>query len=259
MLTHKSNTAIFGLVMLLLLTFHSFISAIPFFVFTLPALVYFGIVAYSSSQINSNYHLRVICSAPQNLKNEIAITFDDGPDSTVTPAVLNILKKHNLKASFFCIGKKIEGNENLIQRIAEEGHLLGNHTFSHSYFFDFFGTNKISKELSVTHQKIENCCGKRMKLFRPPYGVTTPNIANAVENLNLTTIGWSIRSLDTVNKDAALITERITSQLKSGSIILFHDTHSRVEQVLEETIEYCAKNGFKIVAMDKLLNLEPYA
>ena len=259
MLTHKSNTAVFGLVMMALLILHFFVTAIPSLFFIIIILIYVGIVVWGSSQINSNYHIKTICKAAQNNKNEIAITFDDGPDAAVTPIVLDILKKHNLRATFFCIGKKIDGNENILQRIFTEGHIVANHSYSHSYFIDFFGTKKIKEEIVSTNSDIEKIINKKIQFFRPPYGVTTPNIAKAVESLQLKTIGWDVRSMDAVEKNEDKIVARVTSQLKSGSIILFHDTNARIASVLEQTIEHCNKNGFIIVPLDKLLNTNPYA
>lgn len=258
MLTHKSNTAIFGLIMLLLLCIHSFIHAVPIWFFMLPALAYFSFLAWGSSQISSNYHLKAICSGTSNNKLEIALTFDDGPDSEITPRVLELLKKHNAKATFFCIGKKIQGKESILKQIAAEGHTVANHSYSHAYLFDFFGTSRIKAELQKTNFEIERVLGKQAVFFRPPYGVTTPNIAAAVEALDLKTIGWNIRSMDAVEKDEKKISERVKSQLKPGAIILFHDTNARVLPVLEETLVFCEKNGFKIVGLNRLINTEAY-
>jgi peptidoglycan-N-acetylglucosamine deacetylase len=258
MLTHKNVTAIFGMTFLLLLLVDSFYYPIPLSLFILLGFFYFGIIAWGSSQINSNYHITALCHGNQAAK-EIAITFDDGPDKAITPEVLAILKKHEVKATFFCIGKKIAGNENLIQQIVADGHIVANHSFSHSYFFDFFGTAKITNELEKTQAELEQIIHKKSLLFRPPYGVTTPAIANSIEKLKLTCIGWNVRSLDTIEKNESKLVQRVTSQLNSGSIVLFHDTNKRVAKALEQTIEYCHLNGFKIVSLDQLLKIEPYA
>ncbi len=259
MLTHKSNTALFGLLMLLLLTLHSFYAPVPVILFVLTGFVYLSLLIWGSASIHSNYHVKTFCKNSERSSKEIAISFDDGPNSTFTPLVLDALKKHEVSATFFCIGKNLQGNESLIQRIAEENHILGNHSYSHSYFFDFFGTEKIKQELLETNKQIEAICGKKVQFFRPPYGVTTPNIAAAVEALKFTTIGWNIRSMDAVNRNESKIVKRVTEQLQPGSVILFHDTHSRILPVLEEVLEHCKKNGYKIVSLKHLLNLEPYA
>jgi peptidoglycan/xylan/chitin deacetylase (PgdA/CDA1 family) len=258
MLNHRINTAFFGLIMLLFISIHFFLNPLPMPLFALPVLVYFLILVWGSSQINSNYHLPTVCQGVSISGKEIALSFDDGPDLLITPGVLDILKKHNVKASFFCIGKKIEGNEKLLQRIVDEGHVLGNHSYSHSYLFDFFGSAKIKEELNKTNWLVEKITGKQMHYFRPPYGVTTPNIATAIKEANFSCIGWSIRSLDAVSKNETEIVNRVSSQLTPGSIILFHDTAPHILPVLEQTLLACKKNGFNIVSLNDLIKINPY-
>ena len=258
MLTHKSNTAAFGGLMILLLLLHFFLYQLPFVVFIVPAFIYFVLLAWGSAQINSNYHLPVICLAYNHPAKEIAFTFDDGPDANITPKVLELLRRHQITSIFFCIGNKIKDNENLLKQIADEGHLIGNHSFSHATLLDFFGTSAIKEELEKTNDLVNKSIGQKPQFFRPPYGVTTPNIAAAVAQLNMHTIGWSIRSLDTLNQSPEKIAARVNSQIKPGSILLFHDTNERVLPVLEQTIDFCKKNGYKIVRPDQLLNLPAY-
>ncbi len=253
MLTHTKNTAFFALLYLLLLLFHFFIFPVPSIFFVLIIAVYFGILAWGSAAINSNYHLHTICAATQNKHNEIAFSFDDGPDAAITPLVLDILKREDIKATFFCIGKKIQGNESILNRLSTEGHTIGNHTFSHSTLIDFYREKTLKKELAETNQLIEKITKQKVIFFRPPYGVTTPALAAAVKNLNLTTIGWNIRSFDTQKNSPQKIAKRVCAQIKPGSILLFHDTNTRITSVLEETIAFCKKNGFKIVSLEKLI------
>jgi peptidoglycan/xylan/chitin deacetylase (PgdA/CDA1 family) len=101
MLTHKTTTALFGMLMLLMLCLNHFIFPLPEFIFILPVLGYFALVAWGSSQINSNYHLDVFCQSKDISNKHIALSFDDGPNETVTPLVLDWLKKHEISATFF--------------------------------------------------------------------------------------------------------------------------------------------------------------
>ncbi|MCD4793433.1 MAG: polysaccharide deacetylase family protein [Bacteroidales bacterium] len=165
-------------------------------------------------------------------KSKIHLTFDDGPDPNTTPKILKVLKKYNKKATFFCIGEKIEKHPEILKQIAEQGHEIGNHSYSHSYYFDFFRTSKVIKELDKTNKLIKKISGKDCIIFRPPFGVTNPNIAKAVKKLNLETIGWSIRSLDTV-KDKKTVLKRL-EKAKPGNIVLFHDTKTNTVEILEE-------------------------
>ena len=258
MLTHTTSTALFGMLMLLLLCLHYFIFPLHEFIFIFPVLGYFVLVAWGSSQINSNYHLTVLCQSKDVTSKHIALSFDDGPHETVTPLVLDWLKKHEISATFFCIGKNIEGKEALLQRMHSEGHVIANHSYSHSYFFDFFGSSKIKNELSRTNELVEKLLGSKPALFRPPYGVTTPSIAQAVEQLKLTCIGWNVRSMDGVSKNQEKIIERVCAQIQPGAILLFHDTYEQVIPVLDATFQHCRANGFKIVSLEKLVKIKPY-
>lgn len=156
------------------------------------------------------------------------------------------------------IGKNISGKENLIKKIDEAGHTLGNHTFSHSFFIDFKSKTGFMFELDTTSDLVYNIIKKRMKLFRPPYGVTTPNLARASKALNYEIIGWNIRSLDTTKDNEERIAKRVISQIKPGAIILFHDTSSKTVEVLKQTLNFAKENGFKIVSVEELLKIKAY-
>jgi len=223
----------------------------------LPLLVFVLFVIYGSANIQSNFYTKAFCSANITEK-KIAITFDDGPDKECTQKALSILEEYNAKATFFLIGKKIEGNESIVKQIDAAGHTIGNHTFSHSFFIDFKNANGFAEELNQTSDLVFKLTGKRMKLFRPPYGVTTPNLAKAAKALKYHIIGWNVRSLDTTNDREEKIVSRVTQQLKPGAVVLFHDTSEKTIGVLKQTLEFAKQNGFKIVSMQSLLNTQPY-
>ena len=146
------------------------------------------------------FFYKVICSANTDQK-EIAISFDDGPASNYTPEILQLLKQDNVKAAFFCIGNRIAGNESIIAKIKEEGHIIGNHSYSHHFWFDLFSSKKMLDDLKKMDQEIERVIGLQPKLFRPPYGVTNPNLKKAIIKGDYTPVGWSVRSMDTVIKN----------------------------------------------------------
>jgi len=113
-------------------------------------------------------------------------------------------------------------------------------------------------ELNQTAERVFKITGKRMKLFRPPYGVTTPNLAKASNALNYIIIGWNIRSFDTTSDTAQIITLRVQSQIKPGAIILFHDTSDKTIQVLKQTLNFAKENGYKITSVGQLLKIKVY-
>lgn len=216
-------------------------------------------VSYGSSYIGSSYHFRVVCKSKNNLKKQIAISFDDGVDPVQTPMILDILANHNIKASFFCIGKKCIGNEILVRRIVDDCHIIGNHTYTHSNWFDFYGHQRMLKEIKKTDQIIEQITGKKLFFFRPPYGVTNPALKKAMEKSGHLPVGWSIRSFDTRSKRTASdILNRVTSRLKSGDIILFHDTAKTIPEVLPALIKFGTEKGYTFVTIDELINLNAY-
>jgi peptidoglycan/xylan/chitin deacetylase (PgdA/CDA1 family) len=215
------------------------------------------LLAYGSISIRSGYYCRVLCSAKVE-KKLLALTFDDGPDIKRTPEILDILKKHNIKAAFFCIGKKAEENPGLIREIDQEGHAIGSHSYSHHFFFDLFTSGRMLKELQKTEDILNKILDKKIKMFRPPYGVTNPPLARALKRMNYHIIGWSLRSKDTIIKEENLLFERLVKRLKAGDIILFHDTESKSVRVLGKFIKFAKANNYSFERPDKILNIEAY-
>lgn len=199
----------------------------------------------------------VVCSA-QTDAAEIALSFDDGPKTNYTSAVLRVLKTNNVKAAFFCIGSRIAGSESLFAQVHEEGHLIGNHSYSHHFWFDLFSAKKMLSDLRMMSLTMENEIGLRPRLFRPPYGVMNPNLKKAILRGNYIPVGWSVRSMDTVVKDEKKLLKRMTAALRPGAIFLFHDTSRVTLAILPEFIRYATRQGYKIVRLDKLLNLKAY-
>lgn len=214
-------------------------------------------VMIGSANIQSGFFTKTYCSGVTD-KNEIALTFDDGPNKEFTENILNTLTEYDTKATFFLIGKNIKGNQDIVKKIDTGGHIIGNHTYTHSYFIDFKNTAHFTEELNTTSDLIFNVTGKRTRLFRPPYGVTTPAIAKACKKLGYDVVGWSIRSMDTTKDSAEKITERIIGQIQPGAVILLHDTSHKTTVVLKNILNYVKKNGIRIVPLNELLKVNAY-
>ena len=257
MLNHRAVlfTFIPLMVILLGLYFYRELSLIYFFI---ALLVFVAIVVKGTFSIASGYHLKAFCTG-DTTENEIAITFDDGPHAEVTPQLLDLLKEKNIEAGFFCIGKNIEGNENLLKRMKEEGHIIGNHSYSHGNMFDFFPAAWLIQDLTRTERAVTEVIGEKPLYFRPPYGVTTPHLARAVKSLYYHVIGWSVRSMDTTNMADEKILKNVKRALAPGAIFLFHDNNPRVLNIIREFTEFATENGYKIVGLDQLLGIKAYA
>lgn len=256
MITHK-NISLFFIFLLLLLFLLNFYIAINIWWFVALILIWLGINAFGSSRISSNYHIKAFCNNPLETQKKIALTFDDGP-SEFTLEVLELLKKYNAKATFFCIGKNIEKHPEIAKQIIAEGHLVGNHSYNHSKFFDFYNARKITEELQKTDSLLEKFTSKKINFFRPPYGVTTPSIRRALQLTGHKVIGWNIRSLDGGTTNVELILNRIIKRVSPGGIVLLHDTGSHSVLVLEQFLQFLQQNNYEVISIEELLNLKAY-
>ncbi|MBL4745642.1 MAG: polysaccharide deacetylase family protein [Flavobacteriaceae bacterium] len=206
-----------------------------------------------SFRMKMNYFLKGIHQLPVNENREIYITFDDGPHPDFTPKILALLERYNAKATFFCIGKNIEKHPDVFLEIIQQGHLIGNHSYLHSNNYGFLSTKAVEEDIVKTQQIIARLTGCENKLFRPPFGVTNPNIARAVKKINLKTIGWSIRSYDTIAKSPEMVTEKINKKIKSGAIILLHDTSQLTVEVLEQLLISFESKSFNAKTLSLLI------
>ena len=144
-------------------------------------LVYLGISVTMAFFPSSGFHYPLVYSGGSRKGKSVSLSFDDGPDPVLSPEILDVLKKYKVPAGFFLIGKKISGNEALVKRICEEGHIIGNHSFSHSNLWDFMSSEKMAADIEKTVSAIRDVTGKSPRYFRPPYGVINPMVNKAVK------------------------------------------------------------------------------
>ncbi len=236
----------------------SFVNINAVLLYSLLFSCYFGCSFAMAFLPCSNFHHPVLCRGTTDEKS-VSITFDDGPDPVKTPLVLEILRKHQVYAAFFVIGKKIAGNEWIVKRLIDDGHVIGNHSFSHSKWFDFFPAHKIRAELLETDHLLKNITGKSPLFFRPPYGVVNPMVSNALKHMPWKAVCWNIRSFDTLNNNPEKIKTKIIRKLKPGSIILLHDDTLFTGNHLDELLVAIRQAGYTVVPLDKLLNIPAHA
>lgn len=180
-------------------------------------------------------------------KMDLALTFDDGPLAKNTPAVLDVLKKYNVKATFFLLGENMDGNEALIRRIVAEGHEIGLHTYSHPNFYKI-STAEIEKEIDTNISLLRKITTYTPKVIRPPYGIVTKPFLRIAKKKNLTIISWSNDSLDWKKGHTAqtIINDALT-KVHPGAIILMHDKSSNYKEsikALPKIIEKLQSEGY---------------
>lgn len=229
---------------------------LPWWTFSIPFLLWFVIAGMGSAFVQSGYHIRTFYRNNKAAGKKIAITFDDGP-TPETLKVLSLLHQYNVKATFFCIGRQMEKYPEIFKEVIAQGHTVGNHTYSHSPKMGFFSAVKILDELRSTDALIEQY-NLKPQLYRPPYGVTTPNLAKAIKQTGHKVIGWNIRSLDAVIKDENKILKRIKNRLAPGSILLLHDTSQKTVNVLEQLLILLQQQNYEAVTVNELLNIPAY-
>ena len=214
MLNFRNTNIVFGCLLVLLAGAY-LLYGISLWTYVALFFVYSLILFYGCYYIGSNFFIRVICAAKTD-KKVIAITFDDGPDAAHTLQILNILQEYDVPAAFFCIGNRIAGNEAVLKQIQQHDHIIGNHSFSHHFWFDLFSSAKMLDDIRQANQAIKQVTGLNPLLFRPPYGVINPNLKNAIIKGGRVPIGWSVRSMDTViNNPEKLLNKVLTRDRKS--------------------------------------------
>ena len=218
-------------------------------------VIYIALASAGSGLIQLNYFVNNINKG--ELKG-VSFTFDDGPDSKITPQILDVLAAENVKATFFIIGNKVEKNKDLLLRIYNEGHTIGNHSYSHTIKLTMFSTSKLKKDIAKCSSCIEKVIHQKPLFFRPPFGVTTPRYHRALKFLNMKSIGWTLRSLDTVAETKEALYKKVVTKIAPGSIVLFHDTQDITLSILTEIIHYCKKSGIEIVPLPELIKSKAY-
>lgn len=179
----------------------------------------------------------------------IALTFDDGP-SPHTERLLDYLNQHKAKATFFVLGLYVDRHPNAVQRMAKEGHQIGNHTWHHR---DLTGMplSEVVTEIGSTNQAILQISGVVPHVMRPPYGATNAQIA---ATSTMPQILWSIDPVDWKDRDAQIITDRIVSAAQRGAIVLAHDVYPSTVDAMPVVIERLKAQGYIFATIDELLN-----
>jgi peptidoglycan/xylan/chitin deacetylase (PgdA/CDA1 family) len=156
----------------------------------------------------------------------IALTYDDGPNDPHTLKLLEVLAKHNVRATFFMIGRHVRQRPDIARAVAQAGHAVGNHTFTHPLLI-FKSAEQTRTELVDCQQALQNAIGKPANLFRPPFGGRRPATLKIARSLGLEPVMWNVTGYDWTAPPAAMIEKKISRQIQGGDIILLHDGSHR--------------------------------
>ena len=181
----------------------------------------------------------------------IALTFDDGPKTSVTSRILDSLEANGGRATFFMVGSNVNGNAGVIQRMVAQGCEVANHTHDHKYISKLNAEGIIS-QLSSTNQKIEAACGVSPVLMRPPGGYVDARSLSVVGSMGMSAIMWSIDTRDWQHRNAQRTIDTVLSQVRDGDIILMHDIYSTTADAAVVLIPELTARGYQLVTVSEL-------
>ena len=194
----------------------------------------------------------ILPSRPGSIKRKkIAITFEDGPHPLYTPLILDTLKSRSQKATFYVIGSRASDYDDLILRMSEENHLIGNHSWSHPQLTRV-SESDLQDQIVMTQDVITQITGKVPTTYRPPYGIYNIDV---IYSANMPTILWSIDPMDLKYKDAEFISNYVLDHAFDGAIVMLHDTNPYTTQALSGIIDGLVNNGYDLVTVEEILNL----
>jgi peptidoglycan/xylan/chitin deacetylase (PgdA/CDA1 family) len=191
----------------------------------LPAALLVGILADGIARPASSMLYPTISRGPAK-QPRVALTFDDGPDPEITPAVLDSLAEFKARATFFVIGMHLEEHAALGLRMVAEGHELGSHSWQHVRWQNFYGRRAQATDLARSAYFIQQITGASTEpLYRPPIGLKSPPLARAAHARHIRMIAWSVHSRDTTMNDPKRVAARVLARIAPGDIVLMHDGH----------------------------------
>ncbi|MGM0838697.1 MAG: polysaccharide deacetylase family protein [Bacillota bacterium] len=205
----------------------------------------------------SRDHEHIYINGPN--KKKVALTFDDGPDASVTPAILDILKQYNVKGSFFYLGSEVERFPDIVKRTYSEGHLVLSHSYHH-VDLTTLPEGKMKLELEMAGKAVKEVIGREPAILRTPYGETNGLVADIAKEDGYSIVLWSIDTLDWSQKESENIVKNVLENVRNGDIILMHSDSEKKEtaEALSKMIEELQERNFEIVNLENLLSIKAY-
>ena len=208
----------------------------------------------------AEYELNVLAGKKRELPvysversdKKIALTIDAAWEDDKTEFILETLEQFNVKATFFLCGVWVEAYPEQVKRIAEKGHEIGNHSLTHPHMNKLAAAG-VQQEISKLDDEIERLTGKRCTLFRAPFGEYNDTVISTINSMGMSAIQWDVDSLDWKGISASDISDRVLKNVKSGSIVLFHNAAENTPEALPGIIEGLIADGYKIVPVSQIL------
>ena len=181
-----------------------------------------------------------------------ALSFDAAWGNEDTQTLIDIFDKYNVKVTFFVVGEWVDKYPESVKALADAGHEVMGHSNDHAHF-NTLSADQIVEDINTCNDKIEKITGKRPTLFRPPFGEYDDHVITTVRGMGIEPIQWDVDSLDWKDYDAATITQRVTSSVGPGSIVLFHNAALHTPEALPDILEYLLGEGYEIVPISQLI------
>lgn len=210
----------------------------------------FGMMVQREEPSGIKERITYVMNREEETENpRIALTFDDGPDPVYTPQLLDGLKKRGVRVSFFVMGKQAEAYPKLVRRIQEEGHLIGNHTYSHMQLGKS-NRQRFKEELVKTNELLFEITEEEVQFVRPPYGSWDKSLET---ELTMLPVFWTIDPTDWCSSNVSGIVKKVTGKAKENAVILMHDQYASSVTAALEIVDILQKQGYEFVTVDELL------
>jgi peptidoglycan/xylan/chitin deacetylase (PgdA/CDA1 family) len=195
---------------------------------------------------------------------QIALTYDDGPNDPHTVRLLEVLALHNVKATFFMIGRYVQQRPDIARAVAQAGHAIGNHTFTHP-LLTFKSDAEIRRELSGCRAALSDAIGQHTNLFRPPFGGRRPAVLRIARELGLAAVMWNVTGYDWNAPPAEVIDRKVRKQIHGGDVILLHDgghrnlgaDRSQTVTATDHLIARYKSEGYEFVTIPRMMSQRP--
>jgi peptidoglycan/xylan/chitin deacetylase (PgdA/CDA1 family) len=215
---------------------------------------------YQSMAPTGQWYGKTFASFARGAK-QIALTYDDGPNDPHTLHLLDVLAKHNVKATFFLIGRYVQQRPNIAREVARSGHAIGNHTFTHPLLI-FRRDAEIRRELSGCRSALSDAVGQHTNLFRPPFGGRRPAVLRIARELGLEPVMWNVTGYDWNAPPAEVIEKKVARQVRGGDVILLHDgghkqmgaDRSNTVTATDHLIERYKSEGYEFATIPRMMS-----